>query len=304
MTKFIADIGSNWNADIERGKELIRQAKYAGCWGVKFQMFKADRLFVKGTPDVDFDKLKKSELSIEQFRIFMLEAKKYDVKIGVTPFDRLSLESIKALPIPPDFIKISSFDIKRINLIREVRKLNLPIIFSTGLATTKDIEEVIENLLSGGTKPITINIMHCVSEYPTVSDRASLDSILNLKQLVGSYHNGTSGLSIGYSDHSASKIVLRQALIYGLEYLEFHLDLDCYQFNQGWERSAGHCWIPQDIKEIIDEIETVKLCRVKRELGPIDLLQRADPSDGLRPSLKARTKRQFYKVANELDKVL
>ena len=42
---FISEISSNHNNDLSRCKELIDATKEAGCDGVKFQLFKIDKLF-------------------------------------------------------------------------------------------------------------------------------------------------------------------------------------------------------------------------------------------------------------------
>lgn len=45
MTDFIAEISSNHNGDLGRCRRLIAEAARVGCTGVKFQLFRVDRLF-------------------------------------------------------------------------------------------------------------------------------------------------------------------------------------------------------------------------------------------------------------------
>ena len=45
MTFFIAEICSNHLNNLSRSKKLIDEAKRIGCDAVKFQLFKADKLF-------------------------------------------------------------------------------------------------------------------------------------------------------------------------------------------------------------------------------------------------------------------
>ena len=47
MVNFIAEISSNHDNDLIRMKEMISASKEAGCSGVKFQLFKVDKLFSK-----------------------------------------------------------------------------------------------------------------------------------------------------------------------------------------------------------------------------------------------------------------
>ena len=45
MVKFIAEVSSNHNKDIDRIYKFIDVAASAGCSSVKFQLFKIDKLF-------------------------------------------------------------------------------------------------------------------------------------------------------------------------------------------------------------------------------------------------------------------
>ena len=45
MSKFIAEVSSNHSQDISRAIEFINIASEIGCYAVKFQLFKIDKLF-------------------------------------------------------------------------------------------------------------------------------------------------------------------------------------------------------------------------------------------------------------------
>ena len=45
--KFIAEVSSNHNRDIDRCFRFIEKAAESGCDAVKFQLFKIDKLFSK-----------------------------------------------------------------------------------------------------------------------------------------------------------------------------------------------------------------------------------------------------------------
>ena len=45
MSKFIAEVSSNHSQDINRAIEFINIASEIGCYAVKFQLFKIDKLF-------------------------------------------------------------------------------------------------------------------------------------------------------------------------------------------------------------------------------------------------------------------
>ena len=50
MIDFIAEVSSNHNRDLSRMKEFIYTSKKAGCSGIKFQLFKIDKLFATSHP--------------------------------------------------------------------------------------------------------------------------------------------------------------------------------------------------------------------------------------------------------------
>lgn len=56
--KIIAEIGSNWEGNIELAKAHIKKAKESGADFVKFQMWRAEDLYTSEHPQ--WDEIKKS----------------------------------------------------------------------------------------------------------------------------------------------------------------------------------------------------------------------------------------------------
>ena len=48
---FIAEIGSNWEGDMDKAKQLIKECKEAGANAVKFQMWRAKDLYPNDLSD-------------------------------------------------------------------------------------------------------------------------------------------------------------------------------------------------------------------------------------------------------------
>ncbi len=61
-TYIIAEIGSNHNRNINIAKKLINKAAEAGVDAVKFQTFKAEKLYSKKAPKFSKDKVKPFDL--------------------------------------------------------------------------------------------------------------------------------------------------------------------------------------------------------------------------------------------------
>jgi N-acetylneuraminate synthase len=73
--------------------------------------------------------------------------------------------------------------------------------------------------------------------------------------------------------------------------VEFHLDLE----GEGEEYRAGHCWLPEQIRPVIESVQIGFRADGSGEKVPMpsELPERdwrADPSDGLRPFLNIREK--------------
>lgn len=274
MTRFIVDIGSNHNQDINRAYALIDKAKEVGAWGCKFQHFKAEKLY---HPSVKINaELKGKELPYEWIANLSGYAHAADIEFGMTFFHIGVMNTIS--PEVMDFIKISSFDTDRSDLIREALVCTEKrLIISTGLMTIEEIFVLNENLamweaqLSIPHKKITF--MHCVSEYPANDPHMGF-----MRKMV------QEGWPVGYSDHTVMPHAIIHAAILGAEYIEFHLDLED---GQGME-NIGHCWKPKDIKGIIESVNKLDEFFTDKEITQKMLMNKADPGDGMRPIKRLR----------------
>jgi N-acetylneuraminate synthase len=85
-------------------------------------------------------------------------------------------------------------------------------------------------------------------------------------------------------------IIHRAIHRWGAKVIEFHLDLD----GKGEEFGAGHCWLPDQIAEVIRDVKKGFVADGNGVKEPVpsessDRLWRADPSDGLRPMKEIRS---------------
>ena len=76
---------------------------------------------------------------------------------------------------------------------------------------------------------------------------------------------------------------------WGANFIEFHLDID----GTGEEFAPGHCWLPDEIATVIENISRGQNSDGHGEKRPAnsemnDRDWRADPSDGLRPMQNKR----------------
>ena len=287
MTFFIAEICSNHLNDFNHCKKIIDEAKKIGCDAVKFQLFKSDKLFA---PEIlnkskSHNNVKNLELSLKLIPKLKNYSKKKGLLFGCTPFD---LEAVDFLSRFVDFFKIGSYELLRLDIFERCLKYKKKIIFSTGMASQNEIEKVLH--LFKKKKFLNFAVLRCVSNYPATIDKINLSSIKSLRSLVQKKFK--KDIKIGWSDHTRNKgVILKSIFSFNSEIIEFHLDLD----GNGPEYQAGHCWLPDEIKDVIKYAkESTKydgvgvLAFQKSEIN--ERKWRSDPKDGLRPMMKERKK--------------
>ena len=115
--------------------------------------------------------------------------------------------------------KVASFEIMHYELIAAIAKTKKPIIFSTGIATHKEIESALALCHKYGSKDITL--LHCVSEYPAPLESANIKAMLGLKQRYKKYN-----IKVGLSDHTLGSLCPIIATSLGACMIEKHFILD------------------------------------------------------------------------------
>ena len=278
---FIAEVSSNHHQSLARCLEFVDTAADIGCDAVKFQLFKIDQLFA---PEIlskseTHRKRKDWELPLDFIPDIAKHCKDKNIQFGCTPF---YLDAVDELLPFVDFFKIASYELLWDELLTACGRTDKPVILSTGMATLDEVDHAVEVVRKTGCKDFTL--LHCVSGYPTPVEEANLSTIEMIRYRYD--------LETGWSDHTVSDAVIYRAIHrWQATAIEFHLDLD----GEGDEFSAGHCWLPEQMKIVINSVKEsfgadgdgVKQ-PAKSELPDRDW--RADPEDGLRPLKSLRKK--------------
>lgn len=219
--KCIAEVGSNFNDDIEMAKRYVRASAEAGADAVKFQTLKK-HLIISPITRVG-DKVVKYPI-YEIFKSAALpEAWHYELKreadaAGIefisTPF---YLEAVDLLvDVGVKTIKIASGDITFFPLLERIGKTGLDVLLSTGASTVADIQKAVALLKQHGAGAITL--LHCVSNYPPKWSEMNLRAIPVMAQ--------TFGLPIGLSDHSPGATIPIASVALGASVIEKHVTFD------------------------------------------------------------------------------
>jgi len=310
-TFIIAEAGSNWKCgtsdeDLEQAKKLIKIASEAGADAVKFQTFKSSSVYAAGAGkfnplkdlgvDEDIEKLFDDLSMPDEFIPELAETcKKNDVIFMSTPF---SVDDAKKIEPFTSFNKIASFEINHVGLLEYFRKIEKPIILSTGASTYQEIDNAINFLQKEESKKI--GLMQCTSTYPCPISALNLGVIPKMKE---KYH-----VPVGFSDHSIDPIigpVLAVGL--GATFIEKHFTLDKSLSGPDHSFALNPIELKTMIKAIRDSEKAIGKCEkiilpeeeetrifAKRSIQAItdikknDILKRGVNYDILRPGNRIR----------------
>jgi len=283
--RFIAEVGANHNGAYLRARHLVAAAAAAGFSAVKFQDFDADAHFHESAKSPSL--LARPKAAQAWWPSLALAAHDAGMQFGLTVFDASPDTVSRALSA--DFLKVSSYDLLRLDLLRSLRWR--PLIVSTGMATMGECQEARSAAL-GVNEDVTF--LHCVSSYPTKPDDANLKAIDGMQKMLG--------CPVGWSDHSKNgEVVERAVWRWRAPVVELHVDIDD---GKGFESVHGHCWPMSQAKTLIERVSKKALPDSLRRESAIDgdglknprlceleeRLWRADPKDGLRPMSEMRNR--------------
>lgn len=248
-TFIVAEVGNNHEGNFHIAKKLILKAKKCGADAVKFQTF-IPEYYVPKKNIKRFKRLKKFQLTFNQFKKLSEYSKKIGIIFFSTPFD---LESAKFLNNIQKIFKVSSGDNNFLPLIKEICKFNKTIFLSTGLINIQQIKKIKKIIFNLWKKKLknkkSLAILHCVSSYPVNSREANLLSINTLKK-------NFPDCIIGYSDHTQGIIASITAVTLGAQIIEKHFTLSKNFSNFIDHKISAD---PEEMKEMILKIREVEL---------------------------------------------
>ncbi|MDZ8172560.1 N-acetylneuraminate synthase family protein [Microbacterium xanthum] len=221
-TYVIAEIGLNHNGDVEIAKRLIDVAAEAGADAVKFQ---------KRTPEIStpahmrdvpretpwgtmtyFEYRKRIEFGRDEYIALADHAFLRGVDWFASPWDVPSVEFLEDLNVPAH--KVASASLTDTDLLVALRETGKPVILSTGMSTTAQIDHAIEVLGTGN-----LVLLHATSTYPMEPEEANLRVIPTLRERYP-------GVPVGYSGHERGLQISLAAVALGATAVERHITLD------------------------------------------------------------------------------
>jgi sialic acid synthase SpsE len=217
----VAEAGANHNRDLRIARELIDVAANAGADAIKFQTYTGSGIYSSKTPPFEYLKDDRSpneildELAIpREWQPELAEhARSRGIAFFSTPFDDDAVEGLAALGVPA--MKIASYELIDLPLIRHAAAVGVPMILSTGMATYGEIEDALGAVAESRNSEVAL--LRCASVYPAPA------RIMNLRAM--STMRSAFGVPVGLSDHSEGVAVPTAAAALGAELIEKHFTL-------------------------------------------------------------------------------
>jgi len=254
-TYIIAEIGANFDKNIDKAKRLIDAAKLSGADCAKFQTFSTPKIVSEG----GFSMMKLegvhgswgrtvSEVfrDAEFPREWHQEISDYCKQVGIdfstSPYDFEAVDLCVKLNVP--FIKIGSGDITWLEMLTYIAKTGKPLMLATGDATLSEIDEAIRTIEATGNNQLVL--MQCITNYPSKIDSANVN-------VLKTYQTAFDILT-GYSDHAPGPVVALASVVLGGCVIEKHFTLD--KTDNGPDHP--HSMNPAEFKLMVDYVREIE----------------------------------------------
>jgi N,N'-diacetyllegionaminate synthase len=277
----IAEAGANHNRDLDVAKALIDAAAEAGADAVKFQTYTGADLYSSRTPQFEY---LKDDRPIQEIldaaalpREWQPELAEHASRRGIlwfsAPFDHAAVDSLAEIGVPA--IKIASFELVDLPLIRRAAGTGIPLIISTGMATYGEIDDALGAVAAAGGEHVAL--LRCASLYPSPPEIINLRAMATLRSAFG--------VPVGLSDHTTGISVATGGAALGMELIEKHFTLD-----RGMQ-GPDHAFAiePDELAAMVGAIREVEVALGNGRLeGPSELERKEMYANARRSVIAAR----------------
>lgn len=254
-TLFIADIGANFDNNLEKAKKLVLAAKTAGADVIKFQSFLADKIIsgpsfskihlkgIHGTWKKPINEVfKEAEFPREWHKELMEYCRNIGVMFTSSAYDFEAVDLLDNLGV--EFFKIGSGDITWFEMLEYIAKKGKPMILATGDSTLAEVDEAVKVIEFTGNNNLIL--LQCITNYPSKIESANINVIKTYQ----SVYNIITGLS----DHSPGDVVALGSVALGGKVIEKHFTLN--------KKDAGpdhpHSMEPEEFKIMVDKVRMLE----------------------------------------------
>jgi len=279
----IAEIGSNFDQDIEKAKRLVDLALECGADAVKFQSFRAESLVSddgfknlkvgyqsKWTRSVT-DVYKDAEFPAEWHQTIFDYCKDKGITFFSAPYDRESVDMLDDMGVAA--FKIGSGDITWLEMVDYIARKGRPVILASGASTMEQVEQAVDTIRQAGNNGIVL--LQCVTNYPASFDHVNL-------RVLDTFRDRFDCL-VGYSDHTPGSSVAVGTVAMGGCMIEKHFtdDKSLPGPDHGFAMDAD------DFKVMVDDIRRMEklMGSPVKEVYPEELDQYVSMKRGIRAAV-------------------
>lgn len=254
-TYIIAEIGANFDRDIDKAKRLIDAAKKCGADCAKFQTFSTPKIVSEGGFSLMklegvhgswgrtvSEVFKDAEFPREWHQEISDYCKNIGIDFSTSPYDVEAVHLCMKLDVP--FIKIGSGEITWLEMLDFIGRTGKPLMLATGDATMAEIDEAVRTIEATGNQNLVL--MQCITNYPSKIDSANVN-------VLKTYQSAFDILT-GYSDHSPGPVVALASVVLGGCVLEKHFTLD--KTDKGPDHP--HSMNPVEFKLMVDYVREIE----------------------------------------------
>lgn len=276
-TKIIAEIGCNHKGNMNIAKQLIDESIKAGAQVAKFQKRNNRELLSEEQYNAPHPNPSNSygetygahreflEFTVKQHEELKQYCEEKGIEYSTSVWDMTSAKEI--VQLNPKLIKIPSAMNNHYEMLAWLcENYKGEIHVSTGMTNYQEIEELI-TFFEKYNRNKDLVIYNCTSGYPVPYEDICL---LELVRLQNKYKERVK--AIGFSGHHIGNSIDIAAVTLGAEWIERHFTID-----KTWKGTDhGASLEPQELKELIDNIENVDLALTykNQEILDIELVQK------------------------------
>ena len=223
----IADIGANFDGDLNKAKKLALAVKEADGDVVKIQSFLAKKIVsgrgfasmklkgVHGSWGRPVDEIfQEAEFPREWHKEFFDYCRSIGIMVSSSPYDFEAVDLMEECGV--DFYKIGSGDITWLEMLEYIAKKKKPIILATGASTLAEVDEALEVIQKAGNNEVVL--LQCITNYPSKIESANINVLKTYQKAFD--------IITGYSDHSPGDTVVLGAVALGAKVIEKHFTLN------------------------------------------------------------------------------
>ncbi|MHA1381910.1 MAG: N-acetylneuraminate synthase family protein [Candidatus Helarchaeota archaeon] len=249
-TFIIAEIGINHNGDVEIAKKLIDVAAVSGCDAVKFQKRTPELCVPEEMREVKretpwgimsyLEYRKKIEFGEKEYDEIDRYCKEKGIIWFASAWDIPSIEFLEKYNLK--VFKVPSALLTYRDYLERLKKLNVPIILSTGMSDIEMVKKAV-NILGEE----RIILLHAVSTYPAKPEEVNLKVINRYREIFE--------CPVGYSGHEVGLQITLAAVALGANVVERHITLD----RSMWGTDQSASLEPIGLMKLVRDIRIIEV---------------------------------------------